>query len=71
MNPFKLLDFVFNENTGRVHIITGLPSNEREKSVFDLSDLVEIDGMRGSQPHYRNFRYATKEEVLSWVESKF
>lgn len=71
MNPFKLMDFAFNEITGRVHVITGLPSNEREKSVFDLSDLVEIDGLKGSQPHHANFRHATKEEVLRWVESKF
>jgi hypothetical protein len=71
MNPFKIGDFVVNINTNEIHIITGLPNNKQEQSVFDLSQLVEIDGIKGMQPHYKNFRHATKEEILQWVEKKF
>lgn len=70
MNPFKVMDFVVNINTNEVHVITKLPNNEEEKSAFDLRGLVQIDGIKGMYPHYQNFRHATKEEVLSWVESR-
>jgi hypothetical protein len=70
-NTFKILDFVTNPTTGNVHIVTGLPSNEKEQSVFNLSEFVEIDGLKGSHPHYKNFRHSTKEEVINFVESKF
>ncbi|WP_422122908.1 hypothetical protein DHX103_14345 [Planococcus sp. X10-3] len=71
MNQFQIMDFVVNTNTGKVHAITGLPNNKEEKSVFNLSEFVEIDGIKGMHPHHGNFRYATKPEVLAWVETKF
>jgi len=66
-NPFQTLDFVTCPHTNQVHVVTGVFG---DRDFLGDATMIQIDGIRGAYPHYKNFRHATKEEISDFIDKR-